>query len=78
MKNRLYAYIKPILLCVGFLFFFILLFSLTSILGVPAAYASYDDGIDCPSCGKYRWDDYLVCEDCYYKEIQRWKEALYV
>lgn len=24
------------------------------------AYAGYEDGMNCPECGKYRWDDWLA------------------
>ena len=30
----------------------------------PAAYADYEDGMECPICGKWRWDDYIACYDC--------------
>ena len=29
-----------------------------------SAFADYDDGKDCPECGKYHWDDWLACDDC--------------
>lgn len=28
------------------------------------ALADYDDGMDCPECGKYHWDDWIACDDC--------------
>ncbi len=31
---------------------------------VPAAHADYEDGTNCPECGKYHWDDWVACDDC--------------
>ena len=32
---------------------------------LPApAHADYEDGMDCPECGKYHWDDWLACDEC--------------
>lgn len=28
------------------------------------AYAGYEDGMNCPECGNYYWDDYIACETC--------------
>ncbi len=28
------------------------------------AYAGYEDGMNCPECGNYYWDDYFACETC--------------
>ena len=32
--------------------------------GAAVAYADFEDGKECPECGKYRWDDWIACEDC--------------
>ena len=32
--------------------------------GGLSAFADYDDGKDCPECGKYHWDDWIACDDC--------------
>lgn len=47
------------------------LFLLALVLGMllltataPAAHADYDDGMECPVCGKWRWDEYIACFDC--------------
>lgn len=29
---------------------------------VPHVHADYEDGMDCPVCGNYHWDDYLACD----------------
>ena len=36
-----------------------LLYALT-----PPVGADYGDGMECPVCGKWRWDDYVACYDC--------------
>ncbi len=32
--------------------------------GVVFAHADYDDGMECPVCGKHHWDDWVECYDC--------------
>ena len=31
---------------------------------VVIAHADYEDGMECPECGGYHWDDWLACDDC--------------
>ena len=42
----------------------VLMTLLMLINGVVLAHADYEDGKECPECGKYHWDDWIACEYC--------------
>ena len=35
-----------------------------AVLPSLVADAEYEDGMECPACGNYHWDEYVICEEC--------------